>query len=321
MSEPFPVECGSCFASFKLKDRTLIGKKIRCPKCKEPLVVKDAAQAAEDDWLNDDFETAAAPAPMQRGLPPKISGSEPKKAASSDAPKTKKKTKASQESSMAFDVFMWIVGGLIGGAIGATVWALIAVKSGYEIGWVAWGIGALVGCAVNVCSRGHEGSLPGMAAAAIAVLSIVLGKYLAVVMIFWNAESTAGIDATMIDVDESDMIAEVADTIVDEREQQGRPVQWPDDDDFDPDPEKFPMGYPADVWQEATGRWNARPQAERDAELDERRSSQQEMFTAFTGAIRWEIFKASFGPLDVLWILLAVSTAYRLGSGWEPGDD
>jgi hypothetical protein len=328
MSEPFAVECGSCFASFKLKDRALIGKKIRCPKCKEPMVVKDATQAAEDDWLSDDLETAAAPAPQQRGLPPKISGSEPKKAASSDKPKAKKK-RAAEESGMAFDVFMWIVGGLIGGGIGSTVWALIVWNSGYEIGWVAWGIGALVGCCVHVCSRGHEGPLPGMTAATIAVLSILFGKYLAVVLILGDLGPLGEIDVPANgEIHENELIAELADEIAYKREEQGIVVSWPgeNDDEFEysETPAELPNDYPADIWQEAVGSWNAMPQAERDAKLAEFQSEREEIAEfaeSFGSNMRWEVWKETFGPLDVLWILLAVSTAYRLGSGWEPGDD
>ena len=38
--------------------------------------------------------------------------------------------------------------GLIGGAIGAAVWAGVVAVTQYEIGWIAWGVGGLVGYAV-----------------------------------------------------------------------------------------------------------------------------------------------------------------------------
>jgi hypothetical protein len=47
MSEAITVNCPSCKASLKLKNSNSVGKKVPCPKCKKPFVVK--APPAEDD--------------------------------------------------------------------------------------------------------------------------------------------------------------------------------------------------------------------------------------------------------------------------------
>lgn len=43
MAAPIVVACTHCGGNLKLKDASYVGKKIRCPKCQEPFVVKAAA--------------------------------------------------------------------------------------------------------------------------------------------------------------------------------------------------------------------------------------------------------------------------------------
>ena len=47
----------------------------------------------------------------------------------------------------------WGLGGLVGGAIGAAIWAGIVYAIHVEIGWLAWGVGALVGLGVRLAPR------------------------------------------------------------------------------------------------------------------------------------------------------------------------
>ena len=89
--------------------------------------------------------------------------------------------------------------------MGAAVWAGIAYFAGYEVGWVAWGIGALVGVAVRFASKpdvSYTGDAaedairelhaesdqigPGSIAAAIAIVAVLVGKYLAVMLLLGN---------------------------------------------------------------------------------------------------------------------------------------
>jgi len=58
---------------------------------------------------------------------------------------------------------------------GAVVWALVAIYAHVEIGYIAWGIGALIGFAM-VRAGGH-GQMLAVCAAMLAVLSIGTGRY------------------------------------------------------------------------------------------------------------------------------------------------
>jgi hypothetical protein len=70
-----------------------------------------------------------------------------------------------------------VLAGVLVGIPAAVAWAAIAYFTGYEIGWVAWGVGAIVGYAVAKSAHEPSASL-GPTAAAIAVASLLLAKVL-----------------------------------------------------------------------------------------------------------------------------------------------
>lgn len=73
-----------------------------------------------------------------------------------------------------------ILFGLIACIVGAVVWALISVSTGYQIGYMAIGMGFLVGYAVRL---GGKGVTPvfGVVGALLALLGCFLGDYLSVI--------------------------------------------------------------------------------------------------------------------------------------------
>ena len=70
-----------------------------------------------------------------------------------------------------------LVGGVVAALIGGAVWAGIVVLTDYEVGFIAWGIGALCGFAVVMASNGRKGVPLQIVAVATAMLGIVIGKY------------------------------------------------------------------------------------------------------------------------------------------------
>jgi hypothetical protein len=70
-----------------------------------------------------------------------------------------------------------LLGGLIAAVIGGVVWGAIAIWTGYEIGYVAWGVGLLCGLGVVMLSQGKRGMPLQVIAVAASVLGIVIGKY------------------------------------------------------------------------------------------------------------------------------------------------
>ena len=87
-----------------------------------------------------------------------------------------------EESTVKVSLF----GALVGGTIGALVWALIARLSGYEIGFIAWGVGIAVG--MGSIMFGGRGDANGVLCALVTVAAIFAGKVLA---IHWSLDPEA----------------------------------------------------------------------------------------------------------------------------------
>ncbi len=75
---------------------------------------------------------------------------------------------------------VWAAAGIVAGLVGAAIWMAIAHFANMEIGWIAWGIGFLVGISVRLAAHRFdidESPTLGVYAAAVAVGSIALAKY------------------------------------------------------------------------------------------------------------------------------------------------
>ena len=70
-----------------------------------------------------------------------------------------------------------VCGGLLAAVLGAAVWAGVTVATGYQIGWMAVGVGFVVGFAVRLLGKGVTPAF-GMMGAAFALLGCMLGNLL-----------------------------------------------------------------------------------------------------------------------------------------------
>lgn len=69
--------------------------------------------------------------------------------------------------------------GIAAALLGGGIWAAIVILTDYEVGFVAWGIGALCGFAVVLVSGGHKGVPLQTVAVLSSVIGILAGKYFA----------------------------------------------------------------------------------------------------------------------------------------------
>ncbi len=76
--------------------------------------------------------------------------------------------------------FRPLAAGLVAAVVGGVVWGLIVKWTDYEVGFVAWGIGFLVGLAVVTAAR-TRGLVLQVVAVLCALLGILIGKYLSFV--------------------------------------------------------------------------------------------------------------------------------------------
>lgn len=212
-----------------------------------------------------------------------------------------------------------IVAGVVAGAVGAAIWAAISYYGNVEIGYVAWGIGILVG--VAVAATGKNTALAGVAAVLITIVSLLAGKYAAIELAMQNDFGSVedAIAELKTDTSDQDFIVHLADQIVFLREDQGQEINWPEGMSFEDAYEQ--ADYPADIWNEADGKWQS-------SSPDERESIRQEYYTlteanmranwdAFGNQVREQGFMASFSPFDLLFFGLAVFTAWGIASREE----
>ena len=206
------------------------------------------------------------------------------------------------------------LGGLVGGIVGAAIWAGIVYATGYSVGWVAWGLGALVGLGVRIMAGQDDGWALGFLAAGIAFVSLLGGKYLAVTLVVNKAVGEIHFSTTP-----DEMLVSTADDVVKERLVQGKKVNFAPGMTLEKASKR--ADYPADVWKEAEKRWFAIPAGEQARLIKERDQIFEAEMGKKTGELRDRIFQKSFSPFDLLWFGLAMFTAFKLGSGMASSDD
>ena len=70
-----------------------------------------------------------------------------------------------------------ILGGLVASLIAGAIWGGIIIATGYELGIVAWGVGAAVGYGVLLFSKSECGFPQQMTAVGFSIFGILVGKY------------------------------------------------------------------------------------------------------------------------------------------------
>ncbi|MEL7472160.1 MAG: hypothetical protein AAGK04_02500 [Planctomycetota bacterium] len=203
----------------------------------------------------------------------------------------------------------WLLAGGFAGAIGVVVWAAIAYYTGFEIGYIAIGIGALVGLAIKAVDN-EGGMARGLAAAIIAALSIAGGKYAAVSLHVGDE-----IDSAMASVDFSDEFVKtfLADAIAEREMEAGNELAWPDDsnaDSFD----ATGADYPPEVWAETEAAWAAFTETDRQQWRDTAQHTVRTTFDQMSSMVTEGAFAASFGILDILFFGIAVFAAFKVAA-------
>jgi len=86
------------------------------------------------------------------------------------------------------NLHMGIIGGLMAAAIGAAIWAAVTVITDFQIGWMAVGIGFLVGFAVRITGKGISKSF-GYVGAILALASCLAGNFFSICAVISKQEA------------------------------------------------------------------------------------------------------------------------------------
>jgi len=210
--------------------------------------------------------------------------------------------------------FPALIGGSVGGLIGAVVWAGISYLTNCEIGWIALGIGFLVGSGVRVGAKEWEGSLPGALAVLIALASIVGGKYAAASImdpIPINLYPTA-----------EDVKKGMARSVVEEFQAKGAKLNWPMGNEPNQIEASVRLGiFPEVIDQEVEKRWNDLGVAKQQEMIQNEKEDREEFLRILRSAARASFLANSFRLMDLVMFILAGITAFRIGSGTSFGTD
>ncbi|MHC4849639.1 MAG: hypothetical protein ACYTEG_14455 [Planctomycetota bacterium] len=197
------------------------------------------------------------------------------------------------------------IGAALGaGILGAVVWAGIAIASDFEIGWIAWGIGAAVGGAfVKLGGRGAAGPF---LCALIAFASIFGGKYAAFQISVSNElESMLDSPLQRMGYESAREFGSryAAAKTDEEREQLAREhIVYLDED----------PGAVSELRLQQF-REHGLPTI---LSIHEGRMSFEEYKASFRETVMAEVsFSDALGLFDLLWIFLGVGTAFQLAAG------
>ena len=205
---------------------------------------------------------------------------------------------------------------MVAGVVGAGIWAGVSYALEVEIGWIAWGIGLLVGAAIAGGSGG-EGGLPAViAAVVITVASICAGKYAAIHFAVERVMSEANPDGMKAPFNDEWIILSMIDETAIDREASGEQLNWPVGMSYEDAYER--QDYPADIVADIDSYWDGLSESDRESVRGEYRlyyDSIDADMDSIVSSIKSEGFKESFGVMDILFFVLTIGTAGRLAGG------
>ncbi len=222
-----------------------------------------------------------------------------------------------------------LAGAIAATIFGAMLWAAVMVATGFEIGFLAWGIGGMIGTASY--AFGGRGGNMGMIAALLAVVGILGGRLLGFHL---------ALDSLMLG-DSEEMVAEMLNMANYEDDQYTAALYAKVSNrdelrEFMSDTWVSAALTPGEVTPEMIEEFYASGLAEYLEKIhlerptfDEWKEMAKSVYTThFTGILEqmevtaWGLFKESFGALDLLFLFLGVSTAFGIArrTDYQPVD-
>ncbi len=219
---------------------------------------------------------------------------------------------------------------IAGATIGAVIWAIVAYRFNYELGWIAWGLGVLAGLGMYVGHRDYS-PLAGFLAAGIALVGILAAKviiFIAVIHAVLTGDTSNpeyrrqalivriaydSLDKRGISPD-SNQYDELWDAAIEDAEREVKPLS-------DDEVQKRLEVYLAEEAQEAENEAghgtaaDAAPAAKPGPDAPP--TDEAIDVDSGTGDALKLFLVTMFGFMDILFVFLALASAYRFGCyGW-----
>jgi hypothetical protein len=193
-------------------------------------------------------------------------------------------------------IFGAIIAGAIAALVGAGLWAGIVLLTNYEVGWVAWGVGALVGLAMTRVTPGRGGAVA-LFAAVLAAGGLLAGKLMI---------ATFGTGPGLVREikGDNDLMTQAGLYHLRETGALPQPVQ-----------SRLDALGEADTIPDAL--WAQMVEAGAAHVAEATRVERDSMAVAFASAVvggagPFDLLQAQLSAWDLLWFFLAITTAWRL---------
>lgn len=200
-----------------------------------------------------------------------------------------------------------VIGAAIGALIGGAVWYWIVRTTGYEIGYVAVGVGIVTAFCTQAAVRFQGNLLYGLIAAVFALGAIAGARYAFIDKLVSDVEAGDFFTADM--VEDSDVLQVIVDDIANERLDAGEDIDWPDPG-ITLDDAVWPFDYPLDLRAEAEERWDSMPPDEQRAVREKVIARVQTMFTVNRDEIVEDGFTSSIDFFDIIFGCIAIAAAF-----------
>lgn len=222
----------------------------------------------------------------------------------------------------------------MGAILGGLVWAAVALMTGFQFGWIAIAVGAAAGGGMAAAFAGQGGGpIAGAISAGMALVGVVLGKIFIVV---WLLMPLLTGDLGAFSFKREFLAATIADEAMQERgvalddpeydrayeahyQDALRALEEVDDEEID----RRMLEVTEEMRREAELAVQQPPPADGNDEVDEqdppeRLTAHVEDFEpqAEEASALGLLFSSLFHPLELLFVLLAMGTAFKLGSGY-----
>ncbi len=192
-----------------------------------------------------------------------------------------------------------LFGGAVAALLGGGIWTAIVLGANLEVGWVAWGIGVLVGLTMSKLTP-TRGQAIGLLAAILAALGLVAGK----TMIIAIGTKPALVQDIQAD---STWMAQAA--LADLRQTETLPAGVQEQLDA----LSFTDTLPDALWEQMLAAGAAHAAAANPAERERIATGYATALMESVGVMG--LFRSQLGLWDLLWFGLAILTAWRIMTG------
>jgi len=192
-----------------------------------------------------------------------------------------------------------LIGGLVAALVGGAAWAAIVVATKYEVGFVAWAVGGLVGFAMSRATP-SRGQALGTLAALLAGLGLVVGKVL-IVTVGTQRQAVLEVEA------DPELLAQAG--LHDLRLTDAMPDQLEERLDALGFNDTIPDALWGDMMAAGTDH------ATGSGPDEQRRVAAQYAEFLLSNVGLFERLRSQLSPWDLLWFGLAVTTAWRFMRG------